>query len=90
MITTSDKVLAHEIMSACVQASDIFGVDKDFADSLRLALAKFPPFRVNSYGGLCEWYEDYEEAHPNHRHTSHLLDYYPYYHITNWKDAELT
>ncbi len=41
MMTTCDKVLAHEIMSACVQASDILGVDKAFADSLRLALAKF-------------------------------------------------
>ena len=57
MMTTCDKVLAHEIMSACVQASDILGVDKAFADSLRLALAKFPPFRINSFGGLCEWYE---------------------------------
>ena len=52
MMTTCDKVLAHEIMSACVQASDILGVDKAFADSLRLALAKFPPFRINSFGGL--------------------------------------
>lgn len=90
MMTTCDKVLAHEIMSACVQASDILGVDKAFADSLRLALAKFPPFRINSFGGLCEWYEDYEEAHPNHRHTSHLLSFYPYAQITKEKDPELT
>ncbi len=90
MMPTCDRVLAYEIMSACVQASVILGVDEGFADSLRLALAKFPPFRVNSYGGLCEWYEDYEEAHPNHRHTSHLLSFYPYNQITPKSDPRLT
>ncbi len=89
MMTTCDRVLAHEIMSDCVLASGILGVDKAFADSLRTALAKFPPFRVNGFGGLCEWSEDYEEAHPNHRHTSHLLSFYPYAQITREKDPGL-
>ena len=90
MMTTCDRVLAHEIMSACVQASEILGVDEAFADSLRRVLADFPPFRINQYGGICEWYEDYEEAHPNHRHTSHLLSFYPFSQITKEKDPELT
>ena len=90
MMTTCDRVLAYEIMTACVKASEILGVDKAFADSLRLALAKFPPFRLNRHGGLREWMEDYEEAHPNHRHTSHLLAFYPYAQITREKDPELT
>lgn len=65
-------------------------MDREFADSLRRVVAQLPPFRVNRYGGLCEWYEDYEEAHPNHRHTSHLLSFYPYNQITMNKTPELT
>ena len=33
--------------------------------------------------------EDYDEAHPNHRHTSHLLALYPYEQITLDKTPEL-
>ena len=90
MMPTCDRVLAYEIMSACVKASEILKTDKSFADSLRVALAKFPPFRINRNGGICEWMEDYEEAHPNHRHTSHLLAFYPFAQITKEGSPELT
>ena len=90
MMPTCDRVLAFEILSACLKASEVLDVDAAFADSLRRALAQFPPFRINSNGGICEWYEDYEEAHPNHRHTSHLLSFYPFSQITKEKDPELT
>ena len=90
MMPTCDRVLAFEILSACLKASEVLDVDAAFADSLRRALAQLPPFRINRHGGICEWYEDYEEAHPNHRHTSHLLSFYPYAQITREKNPELT
>lgn len=89
MMPTCDRVLAYEIMTACVKSSEILGIDKDFADSLRLALAKFPPIRINKYGGVCEWYEDYDDVNQNHRHTSHLLAFYPYNQISLAHTPEL-
>lgn len=89
MMPTCDRVLAYEIFTACVKASDILGVDKAFADSLRLALAKFPPIRINKYGGIREWYEDYDDVNQNHRHTSHLLAFYPYNQISLAHTPEL-
>ena len=29
-----------------------------------------------------EWLEDFDEAYPNHRHTSHLVGLYPYAQIS--------
>ena len=82
MMPTCDRVLAYEIFTYCIKASEILGVDLAFADSLRAALCKFPPLRVNKYGGVREWMEDYDDIHPNHRHTSHLLALYPFSQIT--------
>lgn len=89
MMPTVDRVLVYEILNACVRSCDILGIDKDFADSARLAIAKLPPLRVNKYGGLREWYEDYDDVNPNHRHTSHLHAFYPYSQITLKSTPEL-
>lgn len=89
MMPTCDRVLAYEIFSACLQSTEILNVDASFADSLRTAISKLPPFRISTNGGVQEWFEDYEEAHPNHRHTTHLLSLYPYSQITLDKTPEL-
>ncbi len=89
MMPTCDRVLAYEIFSSCLQATGILGVDQPFADSLRTAIAKLPPLRIGANGGVQEWFEDYEEAHPNHRHTTHLLAFYPYSQITLDQTPEL-
>lgn len=89
MMPTCDLVLAKEILSACVQATEILGTDKEFAGQLRTALGKLPPIRLRANGAIREWYEDFEEAHPNHRHTSHLLAMYPFSQITLEKTPEL-
>ncbi|MCD7901050.1 MAG: glycoside hydrolase family 95 protein [Bacteroides sp.] len=90
MIPTCDRVLAYEIFSYCLKASRILGIDKSFADSLQIAIDKLPPFFISARnGGLQEWFEDYEEAHPNHRHTTHLLSLYPFSQITPEKSPEL-
>ena len=89
MMPTCDRVLAYEIFSACLQSTEILNVDASFADSLRTAISQLPPFRISTNGGVQEWFEDYEEAHPNHRHTTHLLSLYPYSQITLDKTPEL-
>lgn len=89
MMPTCDRVLACEIFNACIQSSEILDIDHAFADSLRRAVAKFPPIRLRANGGIREWFEDYEEAYPNHRHTTHLLALYPYRQISLDKTPEL-
>lgn len=90
MMPTCDRVLVHEIFSNCLEAVRILDIDHSFADSLNTAIKLLPPFSVSARnGGLQEWFDDYEEAHPNHRHTTHLLALYPYAQITPDKTPEL-
>lgn len=89
MMPTCDRELAYEILSNCVRASEILDTDREFADSLRTAIAQLPPIQLRANGAIREWFEDFEEAHPNHRHTSHLLALYPFSQITLEKTPEL-
>lgn len=89
MMPACDRELAYEILSNCAWASEILDTDREFADSLRTAIAQLPPIQLRANGAIREWFEDFEEAHPNHRHTSHLLALYPFSQITLEKTPEL-
>ena len=89
MMPAVDRELAYEIFSYCIQSADILNIDQSFRDSLQAALEKFPPVRLRANGAIREWFEDFEEAHPNHRHTSHLLALYPFSQITLEKTPDL-
>jgi alpha-L-fucosidase 2 len=79
---TCDAVLVRDLFSSCIEASRILGKDAEFAARLEAARAKLPPLLVGKNGQLREWLEDFDEAIPNHRHTSHLISLYPSGQIT--------
>jgi alpha-L-fucosidase 2 len=82
MAPTVDRVLLHELFAECIAAGTILGVDEDLRRQWQAAQARLPPFRIGKHGQLQEWLEDYGEAQPHHRHTSHLLGVFPYNQIT--------
>jgi alpha-L-fucosidase 2 len=85
-----DRVLVADLFQSVIQAAKILNVDKKFADSLQIRLAKLPPLMISKkYGGVQEWLEDYDEAYRNHRHTSHLISLYPSNQISVDKTPEL-
>lgn len=45
MMPACDRELAYEILSNCVRASEILDTDREFADSLRTAIAQLPPIQ---------------------------------------------
>lgn len=79
---TCDTVLVRDLFASCIDASRTLGVDADFRATLEAALKKLPPLRIGKHGQLMEWLEDYEEAIPNHRHTTHLIALFPSEQIT--------
>lgn len=89
MMPTVDRVLAFETFNSCIEISEILGVDKNFRDSLKVAVSKLPPLKIGKNGGVQEWFEDFDEAQPNHRHTSHLLALYPFSQISPVKTPAL-
>lgn len=87
--TTADRQLAYEILNSCVVASEILNKDKDFREKLQKTITKLAPMKVGKNGGIQEWYIDFDEAHPNHRHTTHLLGLYPFNQISPVQSPEL-
>lgn len=89
MMPTIDLVLTREILNDCLLSTQILNTDEAFADSVSKALSQLPPIRINKYGGIREWMDDYDDVNVNHRHTSHLLCLYPFYQVTTQKTPEL-
>jgi|SRR5271166_3046996 len=86
---TCDRELVYAVFSACIEASSDLNIDAEFRSQLIAARNKLPPFKIGRHGQLQEWLEDFEEAIPNHRHTSHLLALYPLDQITLSKTPDL-
>lgn len=74
---TCDRVLVCALLSACIAASDILGIDAELRARMEAVRDRLPPLQIGRHGQLQEWLEDFEEAQPNHRHTSHLIALYP-------------
>ncbi|WP_446745912.1 glycoside hydrolase family 95 protein [Silvibacterium acidisoli] len=89
MGATCDRVLVEALFSMCIEASTMLDVDSEFRGKLESARQKLPPFQVGKHGQLQEWLEDFDEAYPNHRHTSHLISLYPECQISPRKTPQL-
>jgi alpha-L-fucosidase 2 len=74
---TADMVLIWDLFSNLIEASEILGVDKDYHDLLVEKRGKLYPLQIGKKGNLQEWYKDFDDADPTHRHISHLIGLYP-------------
>ena len=83
-----DHQIIRELFSNCIKTSDILGVDKSFADTLKTMLSKLTPSQIGSDGRVLEWSEELEEVEPGHRHMSHLYALYPGEEFTNPNDPK--
>ncbi|MFD1673839.1 glycosyl hydrolase family 95 catalytic domain-containing protein [Alicyclobacillus fodiniaquatilis] len=75
--SSMDSQIIHALFTACVRGSEILGIDEAFREELQAALAKLPPIKIGKHGQIQEWFEDYEEKEPGHRHISHLFALHP-------------
>lgn len=60
----------------------------NFRREAKKALEKLLPYRIGADGRLQEWYHDWADADPHHRHQSHLFGVYPGHQITDGPLAE--
>lgn len=75
--STMDLSIIHDLFTNTIAAAGVLGKDAVFADSLKQALAKLYPLQVGKKGNLQEWYKDWEDEDPQHRHISHLFGLFP-------------
>jgi alpha-L-fucosidase 2 len=87
--STADLVMISELFHHCIEASRILETDGEFRAELEAALAKIKPYRIGKYGQLQEWYKDFDEPEPGHRHLSPLYGLYPAAEIDRYAQPEL-
>lgn len=72
---TMMQQLVRYLFDACIQSSQVLGVDENFRDELMAKRARLAPTRIGSDGRIMEWLEEYQEPELHHRHVSHLWGY---------------
>ncbi len=87
--STADLAMIREVFEQTIKAAAILKTDADFVLKLKTALAKLYPYQVGKKGNLQEWYFDWEDNEPTHRHQSHLFGLHPGHQITPDKTPEL-
>ena len=91
---TMDLQIIHDLFTGILEASKVIDpagkFDAEFRGEIETALAKLQPMQISKKTGrLQEWVEDYKEADPHHRHTSHLYGLHPGQQITKIGTPEL-
>jgi len=86
---TADLAMIRACMQQAIDASKILNIDTDFCQKLSDALTKLLPYKIGKKGQLQEWYYDWEDEDPKHRHQSHLFGLFPGHQITPYATPEL-
>ncbi|MGI4737947.1 MAG: glycoside hydrolase family 95 protein [Janthinobacterium lividum] len=75
--TTMDMAIIWDLFTNVIEASQVLGIDADFRAELLAKRQKLYPPHIGSKGQLQEWYKDFTETDPLHRHASHLFGLHP-------------
>jgi alpha-L-fucosidase 2 len=89
--STADIALIRECVSNACSAAEVLG-DEEFRAEASAVLPKLRGYKVGTDGALQEWYHDWRDRDPQHRHQSHLIGVYPGHQIkagTELADAAL-
>jgi alpha-L-fucosidase 2 len=75
--TTMDLAIIRDLFANVIAASKILGTDAPLRQRLSTSLQELLPFQIGTKGQLQEWYRDFEDVDPHHRHVSHLYGLHP-------------
>ncbi|OXB07064.1 alpha-L-fucosidase [Flavobacterium pectinovorum] len=87
--STMDIGIIKDLFENTIEASKVLNTDLEFRQTVSQAADKLLPFQIGSKGQLQEWYKDFEDEDPHHRHTSHLYALHPANLISPLKTPEL-
>jgi alpha-L-fucosidase 2 len=86
---TADLAMVRACMEQAVTASRLLNTDADFRLKLEDAIKRLHPYTIGKKGNLQEWYYDWNDEDPQHRHQSHLFGLFPGHQITPVATPEL-
>jgi alpha-L-fucosidase 2 len=86
---TADLAMIRECFDKTIKASKILNVDAELRTKLESAFSKLFPYQIGNKGNLQEWYFDWNDEDPKHRHQSQLFGLFPGNQISPLKTPEL-
>ena len=78
---SADLAMIRELFANTIRATEILNVDQTLADKMQKTLDRLYPYQIGKKGNLQEWYYDWEDEDPWHRHQTHLFGLHPGHHI---------
>ena len=85
----ADIAMIRECLTNTRDAAVILGEDHDYIEKINNVLKNLLPYRVGKNGNLQEWFNDWNDEDPQHRHQSHLFGLYPGHQITTTRTPDL-
>lgn len=84
-----DLEIITDLLQNLIEASELLNVDADQREEWKAMKAKIYPLKIGREGNLVEWYKDWKDDDPHHRHVSHLFALHPARQISPLKTPEL-
>jgi alpha-L-fucosidase 2 len=72
-----DMQIIWDLFTNLIEASAVLNTDLTFAAMLKEKRSKLNPLKIGKKGNLVEWYDDWEDEEPTHRHVSHAFALHP-------------
>lgn len=86
---TADLAITRECLIDAIKAAEVLNTDKDFRKKAKTTISRLSPYKIGKKGNLQEWFHDWEDEDPQHRHQSHLFGLYPGHHISTDETPDL-
>ncbi len=74
---TMDMSIVWDLFTNLIEASKQLGIEPEFRTMLEAKKKKLYPLHIGKKGNLQEWFGDFEDVEPQHRHVSHLFGLHP-------------
>lgn len=75
--STMDLSIIRDLFNNIIDASKVLNTDQAFAKLIKQKRDQLRPLQIGKKGNLQEWYGDFEDVEPQHRHVSHLFGLHP-------------
>jgi alpha-L-fucosidase 2 len=86
---TADLAMIRELFIIFLKTANELNMDNDLTEKIKEVQKELYPYQIGAKGNLQEWYYDWEDQDPKHRHQSHLFGLHPGHHITPYGTPEL-
>ena len=72
-----DMEIIWDLFTNIIEASTVLNTDNNFAALIKQKRDRLNPLKIGNKGNLVEWYGDWDDEDPQHRHVSQLFALHP-------------